>query len=399
MKRNWRLMRFLVAALLLGLAGLMVFAWPVGLHWRKGAEQLLGFDLRRDLLLTIINPQGGESCELHGLNVDNGKQRFNTPVRGENGTPLDLSKWTVVLSSDGNTLACYDGATSIQLFDVRGGCQWLFTDKSQHNIDGLALTWNGELYAYSSGNEVQVWNRHTRRLIHTLNLPETSAAAGGTVSVKKTVQFNSDSLLLAVANGQGSMFVFDMKTGQMLGQCSGATTPLFFEDNKTIVAMPGFNRPGKFEWHHLEDGKLVPASLPKPFHSEPATLLAACSTKWLTIQPETAAHPSLPAWLPEGMRNNLEAALGWTKNAQVVRSYGVFTGQLRDEFKIKAQNITKAIVSLDGMLLATEDGENISLWDVSPKRSITCWLVCGGMAVVAVLLVWPKRKQPVKEQS
>ena len=63
--------------------------------------------------------------------------------------------------------------------------------------------------------------------------------------------------------------------------------------------------------------------------------------------------------------------------------------------KIPMNGHYKVKASSDGLLLAVEDNQELSLWDIPPRRSVTCWLVCGGVGVLALLLAWSGRRRVV----
>src|SRR5450432_2056526 len=50
-----------------------------------------------------------------------------------------------------------------------------------------------------------------------------------------------------------------------------------------------------------------------------------------------------------------------------------------------------ARISSDSLLLAMEDNDELCLWDIPPRRSTTCWLVCCSVACLAFWLAWPRK--------
>jgi len=130
MKRKWRLGRIILAVMLLGIAALVIYSWPLVPRWNLKTDVLVGFDEKRHLLLTMARTEPGlgalpvdpplteNTRELRGYDLHTGKRVF------ANSYDLSASKitdgfWLPMVSPDYSSLVIIDRSSGILLvFDL-----------------------------------------------------------------------------------------------------------------------------------------------------------------------------------------------------------------------------------------------------------------------------------------
>ncbi len=397
MKRTWQAGRVILAFLLLSMTGLAFYAWQRGPRWHIRTEQVIGFDLQQGLLFTTNGKiqQTGVQFELHGFDLMTGEQLVAKPILLEKPDPTFPTKWQAILSSDGSTMVCYDSISSILVFDVRGECQQLFSIKQI--IDSIALSSHGELLAIRSLDDVQVWDRRTGKIMYRLNRAAKTVGRFSEIGLVRChpeyLQFSGDGRYLAVGGNEAAIDVFDMTTGQALGHCPDSLVPCFLPDNRTLIAMPAILGTGKVQWYQLEEVTIKPLALSRQIDPLIERLLGASPKQLLTFQRNSTPRRNLPTWLPAPLRANLETALGWTNHNLFIQSTNTSTGEVRDEFILRTNGRVDSRISPDGLLLALEEHKELYLWDIPPRRSSTCWLVCISFTLIALWIGWPRRQQ------
>ena len=48
-------------------------------------------------------------------------------------------------------------------------------------------------------------------------------------------------------------------------------------------------------------------------------------------------------------------------------------------------------LSPDGNWVAVHDARNVQVWELSPRRPLSCWLTCSALALLAVWVGWPRK--------
>ncbi len=410
MKRRWLVGRIILAVLLLGLAVLAFYAWPIGPRWKIGAEHPLGFDMREGLLYTgIDNTKGVDgNYELQGYDLATGGRRVVKSI--ELGKPSRY--YRSILSADCSTIACYNFSSplnpdsSIQVFDVRQQCQQLCRIETGALLS-VALSVNGDTLALQkSMAEIEVWNCRTGMILHRLRLPSEAlhwgvggiGFSGPIVCCPQNMQFSSDKHFLAVGTEMQTLTVFDLFAGRSIGHCSHSQIPLFLPDSNVMVTTPSPYQTGKAQWYVLDSEAIKPLSISRPMEVELQGLVASPGLL-LMFYWDRATTKTLQKWIPFSLRDKLETflALGWKNLAYHVTSIDAGSGRTRDNFILRVKNSHPAIefdnirVSPDGMLLALKGDAELSLWDIPPRRSFTYWLVCCSVAFLAFWLAWPRK--------
>lgn len=417
MKRHWRASRIFVAALLLSVTALMFYLWPIVPRWRIEMESPLGFDLSNGLLYScsskMLNPR--ELFELHGYDLATGELKVVKPVMLEKPARDFPVSWHAILSSERTTMSCYDNASTLQIFNIRDLPQRLFSINEPF-IYSLSFSADGKLLALHHGiDQLDVWDCQTGTVIKRLKLPakESSAGFGSFGCHPESMQFSSDGRYLALGSDDNVIVLFDLTTDRIIGQCPDSHIPVFLPDSQTLIALPACNSSylvrerlrGKAQWYRLCEGQLTPHPLSYEILSVDAMFkvpqaVATDPGRILTLHEDDTTQRSLPEWIPDAVRERLEAALGWTKRYLLVQLFETGTGRVRHTFKLRTgvsessfscENIR---VSPDGLLLAFKDDNELILWDIPPRRSFVCWLVCGVIAFFVICLAWPKRMNP-----
>lgn len=391
MKRNWRAGRVILGVLLLSVAGVALYVWPTGPRWSIEREEALGFDLNEGLLYTICTRNSSNENELHGFDLRTGQRKVSFPLshNGETKEP----RTDAILSADGSTLAVNFGLASWGIYDVHKNCQYQFT-VNESLITYANLSPKGSLFALLDGDHVQVWDCRTGKMRHQLLMP------AGMIFPKimgdpldKYLNFSDDERYLAVSGDDGSTAVIDLSSELYLGQRPKGQMALFRPDNKTLITLPGLFHPGKYHWHQIDGDKLISLPTAKEEDSEQENLMASCPLVFLTFPYVTGPDRKLPAWTPDMLRSKLESILGWPKITLTVKSFDAETGRMQNQFSVRIRESigSQPRLSSNGLLLAIEDNYKLSLWDIPPHRSTTSWLVCSGVALFAMWLVYPRR--------
>jgi WD40 repeat protein len=381
----------ILGMLLLSLAGVAFYVWPMGPRWSIDCEETLGFDLNEGLLYTISNRNSSNETELHGFDLRTGQYKVSFPLsnNGEAKGPRTVA----ILSADGSRLAVNFGLASWCIYDVHKNCQYQFT------VNGWPSTYatlspKGSLFALQDGDHVRVWDCRTGKMRHQLSMPAgmTSPMLIG-YPFDKYLSFSEDERYLAVSGDDGSIAVNDLSSELYLGQRPKGQMALFRPDNKTLITMPGLFHPGKYHWHQIDGDKLISLPTAKEEDSEQENLMAGCPLVFLTFPYTTGPDRKLPGWMPDMLRDKLDSLLGWPKTTLTVKSFDVATGKKQNQFLIRVRNslLSQPRLSSDGLLLATEDEYKLSLWDITPQRSATSWLVCSSLALFAMWLGYPRR--------
>jgi len=414
----------LLAVLLLALATLAFYIWPIGPRWNIiGDEHPLGFDLQQSLLYTGIDKSKRSNWEysLQGYDLISGERRVVQLIKM--GKPERIQPlWRSILSADCSTIACYEnenasllnGKSAIEVFDIREQYRRLCRIEGG-DLFSLALSDNGDTIAVQKRmDEVEVWNCRTGTIKHRLRLPpgalnDTTEGVGFAASGRcycERMQFSSDGQYLAIASYFEVITVFDLRTGRVIGLCKYSSIPVFSSETGTIIALPGFNQLGDFHWYQLNEEKIQRLSISHRLKSDLHGLASApgllVKSSRNSLNSNSSTPSSLPKWIPSVLRSPLEAALGYGNQSYNVTSIETSSGRIRDDFIIQVNlphrlnEVIDTKVSRDGLLLAVKEYEQLSLWNIPPRRSLACWLVCGGIACIALLVAWPRR---VKQAS
>lgn len=413
MRREWRAGRVILAVLLLSLVGVGFYVWPRGPRWTIGPDRPMGFDLQRGLLFTTTVWAGKKDCELHGFDLVSGERKVSIPIPRE-AKDLEAHLWEMQtqLSPDCSKVATWGRSEpSIQVFDVRQQGRLLFKIRSDPLIwsSRVSFSPDGKLLAFrclSEIEEVQIWDCTKGELKQTLKMPDGTTSGGGPRDPADAV-FSRDSRYLAVGCDSPSYIVFDLSSEQVIGRCDKAWSALFLDDSSTLVTLPEpyhLNNLGipfevnnsttkHIDWYRVEADQFH--LMQKPGHGvqAKALFLDANPAALLTYHLVDNNPKRLPLWIPDGIRSKCEAALGWWMYHLLIESCHCETGEVRETFQIRVRSISNTKLSPDGQLLAIQEDTSLSLWDLPPRRSLTCWLSCFVFAAFVLWIGWPRRRR------
>jgi len=76
-----------------------------------------------------------------------------------------------------------------------------------------------------------------------------------------------------------------------------------------------------------------------------------------------------------------------------------FEGLPADFIYLEAGSVTELLARPpEGPRLYTDDTGHIALWNLPPRRPLSCWLTCGGLALLAGWVGWPRKAKPVAKK-
>lgn len=410
MKRRWRVGRIILAFLLLNLAGLAFYVWPKGPRWTipfdkmagvnfttVAMERPVGFDLKQGLLFTTKHLLDNKGFELHGFDLASGELKVNMPIPAEDINPAYLPDWSALLSGDCSKLVCRNRSGSIiQVFDVMQKCRCLLTITTPNAfVDSISFSSNGDLLAFRNYDDIQIWNCVECKNQKHLTMPPDARERTLNTTVRfphgpDGMQFSDNKQFLAVAGDTSGIVVFDVESGQAIGQCSDAWIPHFFPDNKTILALPNRLFSGDLTWYEIVGKNFSPLKRNTGGVSK-GLLIGTSKHRLLTSRHDFHDKAGLPSWIPTYIREWINS-IYWDFNRLFpIMSWDIETGQLVDEFSISFKLSLLSYVSSDGQYLAIEDAYELCLWDIPPRRSTRCWLVCSSVMLLAFWIAWPRK--------
>jgi len=404
MKREWRIGRIILAMLLLTVIGVAFYVWPKGPRWRIEREQPVGFDLKRGLLFAIDTSRKPEEWELHGIDLETGKRQVTLPITFSDVHPINDPFWRFCFSADCSKLLGVDIIRGqYDIIDLENQGRRL--PHSYHGgIDNIGMSANGELVGTRINEHVQILETRTGKLKRQLEMPKESMFFGfgrkGHAAFPDQLKFSNDRRYLAVSSDQESVIVFDLSTGRQIGECQGATHPLFLPDNKTLLTFSNhlLTKDGEgmiIKWFKLEGDQIRPMPQVVMFSQEWVLVADAANVISFRVHRPGDSGFKLPDWLPRSLQNKLNDLINLIDSKVIIRAIDSSTGQTQCEFGIRVQDLGRFTtkVSPDGMVLASQGVEHLALWDLPPRRSLTCWLVSSSLAAFALWLAWPRRRR------
>jgi len=190
--------------------------------------------------------------------------------------------------------------------------------------------------------------------------------------------------------------VFDIESGQVIGQCPKDWLPVFLLDSKALLTITDPIVLSEVNRYEVEERKLKP--IPKSFEGETnqTRFLGASSDQLFTGLNTENGHWTVPSWMPEFIRPTLKSLFDKWKRPLTVKSWNINTGKQFKECQVAYLGGLMTKVSFDGSLMTIEDNDDLSLWDLPPRRSTTCWLISSTLALLALWLAYPRRIHPQK---
>ncbi|MEV6735192.1 WD40 repeat domain-containing protein [Streptomyces sp. NPDC051364] len=142
---------------------------------------------------------------------------------------------SVVLSADGSTLATGSNDMTVRLWDVAARKSRTVLGKHTDIVKAVSFSPSGTL-ATASGTTVRLWDVNTGSVLRTL--PEQEGIVG-------SVLFSPDGGTLATENGDGSVGLWDLATGETRTTLYGRFNSMAFSPDGTMLATGSSDHSGQ----------------------------------------------------------------------------------------------------------------------------------------------------------
>jgi hypothetical protein len=425
MRRAWH---WVTALLLLGIAGTTFLAtkpgplWRVGFDMSQDYEQVLGVDEVRQIAYTYYQrfthgvPGEPETpvTEVRGYALRSGERRltFSLPeptlVEGAmviNGGTL----WDVTLSPDATLLAIHPYlAEEIQLFALPS-CRRVDLLRVKPSATGenvqVEFSRDNQLLLVRSGTHLRIMDIPSRQIIREVEIP--SSRFEGRNTYVNSLALSDDRRYAAVPcvdemkPGEPTAFVsvIDLQSGRELGRCANVGVPRFV-DNRTLVGIQlqryatGLPRRFRIE----EDG--VHEITKGPSEESLGDLLCVSDRHLVTAEvlPRGSDLNSKDwmsfDWLSAENQLRLARWLGWLNLKAVVSVWDLSSGERQQRVPLELSEqifillgMHRCYLTTDASLLVLNDGNEITVRELPPRRTWWCWALCGLLVVAPVYLV------------
>jgi hypothetical protein len=467
MKRKWRIGRTVLAICLLG-CGAAVFAfWPRTPRWTIPAEEVLGFDLSRNAVLTTSpdKTRSSTTFTIHSRDISTGNTLGLTTLPADqmagcppiakglvvagggkhialwernkgvrvyelpSGKPLELGHdESLTVSYDGDPVALFLTIPPVPIYDsalltrVRGMTQ---------RIAGVGFSPDGKHLVVVTGWGIVTWydaasGEPFRQFL-------AASGSSSALSLPSRVAPTDDGHYLIASRFEGSAWALDGVTGRVLLETeshrsryrAAAIFSRFYARSRVYSAFD--YRDGKWSirrfdcpdpeatWTELQSIPL--ASFESPIS---ANSLGLVTTEL------TEGGIALPEWTPGWIRRQLDPWFGssvWKVRVYDPRtaavSYHFFlpvgedhrdaadirrirsdgrlpTDMVQSTSELFSDKLASTVIAVpDGSgLIHTSEGR-LFFWDMPPSRPLACWLTCGGLALLAAWVGWPRRVTPL----
>ncbi|HQR07239.1 MAG TPA: hypothetical protein PLN21_10475 [Gemmatales bacterium] len=428
MNRTWRPGRIVLAVLLLSVAALMVYLWPKQPRWQfsfdvtKNFHHILSVDETRRLFysrymdfssMEIRQPATPPKLvfEIRCYDLDTGKQVWSQPdPEDPTSRPVDLlAMCPVVLSPDHQQCAYVKShLAEVQLYDFPPRTKRAslhFADLSPGEHLRVNYSPQGDWLLTRTDKQIFIYDVQTAKLIHQLGIPKEHIVEGGRGDwhlEQDSLLCSADKRYLVIANNNtDNMLVFDLYSKKMIGECKNMCPPRLLNDSKTLMCVPEYSLgESQAKWYSLEESAMVrlPVST-----SEMVTGGYACSNSRNFVTAELIDPSSPPfwhawTWLSDTSKMTLARWLGLFKFNIEVSLWNNNTGRLEKRFPILVSADEGLPTSghrnwllNDSSQMLLNVGTAIALWDLPPRRSLSCLLIALGITLVALWLAWPRR--------
>ena len=430
MKRHWRPGRIILAVLLIGIAALAVYVWPKRPRWQhrfdmtKELNYILSVDETKRLFYTrymdfssMENPVTVPASplqlvfELRCYDLNTGNQVWNQPDPPASAPPSDrlISICNVVLSPDHRQCAYINNLRAeVDLYDLpprtkRASIHLTGFSPGEH----LSVSYSpqGDWLLARTDKQVFVYDASTAKLIHQLDIPKEHIIGGG----RGDWNLEQDGLLCSTdkrylvmtTNFVDNILVFDLPGKKMIGECKGMYLPRLLNDGKTLLCLPEhFVNEDCARWYRLHESALIglPGSV-----SEMAgeAYLCSNSTHFATAKMIVPASPPFWydwSWLSDTVKYTMAQWLGLLKLEIEVSLWSNNTGMLEKRFPIVISmaeglpsSVPRSLLLNDSSQILLNIGTAIALWDLPPRRPLSCWLSASSISAFALWLAWPRR--------
>jgi WD40 repeat protein len=214
--------------------GYGVGAWNV-----KTQQEVFSTSSPFGVMSVAISPDG--KLMASGSNSDGGRIYLWNVETGDNTTTFYGHKKTVTslaFSPDGTLLASASQDATARLWDVKTGASKAVLRGSDytHEVSSVVFSPDGSLLAVAS-SVIQIWDVKTIKVIATFQ--------GDNDYIPNSLAFNPDGSLLAAGAWAGTVWLWNIKTGQPVVGLKGHTskvTDVAFSPDGTLLASASFDK-------------------------------------------------------------------------------------------------------------------------------------------------------------
>jgi hypothetical protein len=442
MNRKWRVGRVVVAAVLFATAGLMGWWWRTGPLWRIPATNVLGFDVRQNVLFTMSDAKpvahhpGTNGVVFSRPGADwpvvvvtardlaTGQVRSTSAISGE-AVGAETYSRGAALAPGGTLLALWSaGGSVVEVFSLPEGRRLgQFrtpgagddeADRDRRKVHSLAFSPDGSLLAASTRLSVVVWELSSGKVLQQSSLRAGPFSGLSLQPDSGEIDFSPDGRFLAATNVPCDVHVIEVSTGRVVGIVKDAVHPRFLAHN--LVASRAIFYPGQASVHEVFEGNLCkirgPTAGPEVVAGKVSEgpMQDAGPVGVLTVKRHASDPTTLPEWLPAGTRQWLRGAMGqdrewWDLSLRVGRTgeeglrvpIDVHERQRRGiSFDVRVgipgdYPTFSATLSKDGRWVAIQDTNSVSVWEISSRRPLSCYLTCSCLLLLALWLAWPRK--------
>jgi hypothetical protein len=418
MKQPRRWWRLLVAGLLLVLAWQLHARWPV-FSWRVPRDrQLLGFDLKRQLVHTVYQ------SDLHVLksyDLDSGKlvssvtlEPSATKIQPRKDLPhlrLDVisEAWQWVLSPNKKEVIGinhYDD--NLLRMDVVSGK--LIQKKPNKNASGFgshmafAFDEHGDLLAllndgYSAIQLID-WNGSSPLLQKTLGEMGNRVLELYANLLRHLVSIDPSHHFVAV-NAKDGLRVFDIGTGNVVLQYPAPSHLRFLDAGRVLLVVPTWtdSKPVRPVWFERNDqGKWIPRGNTRPTLLEDEHFVDF-THEYLVTNQSTLTHVTRPGWISRHWWRDLLPFIRLNGTTHTLRFRDTYSGRLvrdmsffepNDEPTMRGSeiNIEPWILSEDSVWLAYLTESELVVRHVHGRRTVWYWATVIPVSLAALWNLW-----------
>ena len=425
MKRRFSLTRILLCLILLGLAGLVFTHWPRSSLCQSDGEEMVGFNEANGLFYTTHLTGAGQKLNTYDLAT--GLRRSSETLALEINWLKDSFRWPIILSDDRRFLIAVSMMRGqAHVFKLPSltpvpidyaNCHHGFYEHMGFALDGKAI-----LFRTREMESDLI-------MVHDLDHPDYSEyhipyprqfmirSSASNLSPAHSMHLSADRRYLASSLVGRNSALYDLSDNKE-NLCTESEKGIarFTPDGQTLVFLPG-NRNDDREavWYKLEKGiwKLFAKRKLELFENE--QILQATGDTFVTVR---TVHPdySWLAHLPLWFRNKLNQVL--PRERLLVRFWDLATGQPKPECNLDFPQTSKPypydrsvasanfapnffrsmsrsdiIVASDGSHVAWKHDHTITFWEASPRHSLSCWLTCLSILLIACWVGFPRPAQ------
>ncbi|NES72908.1 MAG: WD40 repeat domain-containing protein [Okeania sp. SIO2D1] len=237
----------------------------------------------------------------------------------------------------------------------------------------VTISFDGEILASSRGQDIQLWNLQTGKLLETLSSHQANV---------RSVAISPDGKTLASGSGDGTVKLWDIPTGEMLVSFlhSGVVTAVgFTADGRAVIGCSADR--GMKSWD-IYTGQLLHrmnGTQPIAFGAGGLRMAASGGPRFIRLWNAEQGQLLRNLSIPNTNNNRGIEAIAFSEDGQTIAHamkgeskisvWDVETWKVRYTLEKHSQAIKAIAISPDGKILASssEDG-NINLWDLGTGK-------------------------------